>query len=153
MKSGFLKYGALSLAAAIALPVITTAQAEEPITIVINQSPWLPGFQAVVELYEKTSGNTVNLDVNPFAGSLEKQRTAVRAGESPFDLLIMNAGFFTEFYTGGFFKPLKEIDASFELSKGHCQLILVGEHCSPFGRISGVHLSGVVFPYAECICP
>ncbi len=117
MYSVFLKYGALSLVAAIALPATAAAQSEEPITIVINQSPWLPGFQSVVELYEKTSGNTVELDINPFAGSLEKQRTAVRATESPFDLLIMNAGFFTEFYTGGFIKPLKEIDASFELSK------------------------------------
>ena len=43
--------------------------AETPITIVINQSPWFPGFQSVVELYEETTGNTVDLDVNPFAGS------------------------------------------------------------------------------------
>lgn len=84
--------------------------AETPITIVINQSPWFPGFQSVVELYEETTGNTVDLDVNPFAGSLEKQRTAVRTDQSPFDLLIMNAGFFVEFYKGGFLDPLTDID-------------------------------------------
>jgi multiple sugar transport system substrate-binding protein len=104
--------GALLAAAGAA-----AAQDQPPITIVINQSPWFPGFQSVVELYEETTGNTVELDVNPFAGSLEKQRTAVRSDESPFDLLIMNAGFFTEFYTGGFVEPLTDIDPDFALSE------------------------------------
>ena len=103
-------------ASALALSASLAAAEEAPITIVINQSPWFPGFQAVVEAYEDETGNTVELDVNPFAGSLEKQRTVVRADESPFDILIMNAGFFVEFYTGGFIAPLQEIDASFELS-------------------------------------
>lgn len=104
-------------ASALALCASLAAAAETPITIVINQSPWFPGFQAVVEKYEEESGNTVNLDVNPFAGSLEKQRTAVRADESPFDILIMNAGFFVEFYTGGFMQPLTEIQADFALGE------------------------------------
>ncbi|MGQ7844372.1 ABC transporter substrate-binding protein [Granulosicoccus sp. 3-233] len=90
--------------------------AEAPITIVINQSPWFPGFQSVVEKYVEETGNEVELDVNPFAGSLEKQRTAVRTEQSPFDLLIMNAGFFVEFYKGGFMQPLTDIDADFALS-------------------------------------
>jgi multiple sugar transport system substrate-binding protein len=106
---------ALSLATAMT-PVAYAQSNEVPITIVINQSPWFPGFQAVVEKYVAETGNSVEFDVNPFAGSLEKQRTAVRADESPFDILIMNAGFFVEFYTGGFMQPLNEIDASFELS-------------------------------------
>lgn len=92
------------------------AQDQVPVTIVINQSPWFPGFQQVVELYEEETGNEVELDINPFAGSLEKQRTAVRADTSPFDILIMNAGFFVEFYTGGFIEPIKNIDADFALS-------------------------------------
>ena len=50
-----------------------------PITIVINQSPWFDSFRKTVELYEKETGNKVELDVNPFAGSLEKQRNSVRA--------------------------------------------------------------------------
>ena len=102
-----------ALAAVFSAPALA---AEVPITIVINQSPWFPGFQSVVELYEETTGNTVDLDVNPFAGSLEKQRTAVRTDQSPFDLLIMNAGFFVEFYKGGFLDPLTNIDPEFKLS-------------------------------------
>ena len=91
------------------------AQEQVPITIVINQSPWFAGFQQLVELYKSETGNEVTLDINPFAGSLEKQRTAVRAAESPFDILIMNAGFFVEFYTGGFIEPIANIDPAFVL--------------------------------------
>ena len=104
----------MSLSALLASSLVCAAEA--PITIVINQSPWFPGFQAVVEKYVDETGNEVELDVNPFAGSLEKQRAAVRSDESPFDLLIMNAGFFVEFYKGGFMQPLTDIDADFKLS-------------------------------------
>ncbi|WP_181408231.1 ABC transporter substrate-binding protein [Pararhizobium mangrovi] len=90
---------------------------EVPITIVINQSPWFDGFQAVVEKYEKETGNQVDLDVNPFAGSLEKQRNAVRSKESPYDILVMNAGFFIEMYQGGFLEPLTDVDPQFKLDK------------------------------------
>ncbi|MGP1396284.1 MAG: ABC transporter substrate-binding protein [Inquilinaceae bacterium] len=109
----------LALATATAMLVLTGAATAQdsvaPITIVINQSPWFEGFRNVVEAYEEETGNTVELDVNPFAGSLEKQRAAVRSEESPYDILIMNAGFYPEFYHGGFVKPLQEIDPGFEL--------------------------------------
>jgi multiple sugar transport system substrate-binding protein len=109
----FMRGGVTAAALFAAAPL--AAQDQVPVTIVINQSPWFPGFQKVVELYQEQTGNTVNLDVNPFAGSLEKQRTAVRSAESPFDILIMNAGFFVEFYTGGFMQPLTAIDPAFKL--------------------------------------
>ena len=57
------------------------AAAAEPISIVVNQSPWFDSFRQTVELYEKETGNKVDLDVNPFAGSLEKQRNSVRAAQ------------------------------------------------------------------------
>jgi multiple sugar transport system substrate-binding protein len=101
--------------AAVAAGSPLAAADQVPITIVINQSPWFPGFQKVVELYQQETGNQVTLDVNPFAGSLEKQRTAVRTAESPFDILIMNSGFFVEFYTGGFIEPIPNIDPAFAL--------------------------------------
>ncbi len=86
-----------------------------PITIVVNQSPWFEGFRATVDLYRKQTGNAVALDVNPFAGSLEKQRSAARAAESPFDIFVINAGFFVEMYAGGFLRPLNEVDPAFKL--------------------------------------
>lgn len=112
---------ALLAGAALALSGVAPAFAQDgqvPITIVINQSPWFAGFQSVVELYEQETGNTVELDINPFAGSLEKQRTAVRSDESPFDILVINSGFFIEMYEGGFLRPLHEIDPGFELDAG-----------------------------------
>lgn len=85
-----------------------------PITIVINQSPWFGGFSKVVEAYEKETGNKVNLDVNPFAGSAEKQRNSVRAKDGQFDILVMNSAWLAEFYHGGFLTPLNDIDAAFK---------------------------------------
>ena len=78
------------------------AAAAEPISIVINQSPWFDSFRQTVALYEKETGNKVDLDVNPFAGSLEKQRNSVRAAQGQYDLLVMNSGWFAEMYFGGF---------------------------------------------------
>ena len=92
------------------------AQAKQaPITIVVNQSPWFNGFRGVVDAYEKATGNKVTLDVNPFAGSLEKQRNSVRARDGQYDLLTMNGLFFVEFYQGGFLTPVHEIDPGFKL--------------------------------------
>jgi len=94
---------------------VATAQDQVPINVVINQSPWLDGFAGIVELYENETGNTVNLDVNPYAGSLEKQRNAVRSERSEFDLLIVNGIFYPEMYHGGFLEPLTNIDPEFKL--------------------------------------
>jgi multiple sugar transport system substrate-binding protein len=91
------------------------AAAVTPITVVINQSPWFDSFRKTVELYEKETGNKVELDVNPFAGSLEKQRNSVRAARGQYDLLIMNSGWFAEMYFGGFVEPITDIDPGFKL--------------------------------------
>jgi multiple sugar transport system substrate-binding protein len=105
-------------AAGLALGGLTQrgrAAGAAPITIVINQSPWFDSFRKTVDLYEKESGNKVNLDVNPFAGSLEKQRSSVRAAAGQFDILIMNSGWFAEMYFGGFVTPIDEIEPGFKL--------------------------------------
>ncbi len=103
-------------AAALAVAAVAPATAAEvPIKIVINQSPWLAGFSSLVELYEKETGNKVSLDVNPYAGSLEKQRNAVRAARSDYDILIINGIFYSEMYRNEFLEPLNKIDPSFRL--------------------------------------
>src|SRR5215467_114402 len=99
-------------------PMLGSAQSKvAPITVVINQSPWFDSFRKTVELYEKETGNKVELDVNPFAGSLEKQRNSVRAAQGQYDLLIMNGGWFAEMYFGGFVEALTDIDPGFKLDK------------------------------------
>ncbi len=107
---------ASSTVAVLGMGVLAAAaQSQPPINVVINQSPWLEGFASIVEEYEDETGNRVSLDVNPYAGSLEKQRNAVRSDKSEFDLLIVNGIFYPEMYHGGFLEPLTKIDPDFEL--------------------------------------
>lgn len=93
------------------------AQAEHvaPITILINDSPWFAGFDALVKKYTEETGNQVTLNVTPFAGMLEKSRNAVQAGQSEFDLLCLNEQWYMQFYAGGLVTPIKEIKPDFEL--------------------------------------
>lgn len=106
----------LSLVATGLLPARGwAAEQAAPITIVINQSPWFDGFRNIVERYEQETGNKVELDVNPFAGSLEKQRNSVRAAQGQYDILIMNSGWYVEMYAGGFLAPVTDIDPGFSL--------------------------------------
>lgn len=108
-------------AASLLMSGALSARAQEkvsPFTIVINTSPWFNGFKNIVEAYEKESGNKVELDVNPFAGSLEKQRNSVRAARGQYDLLIMNSGWFAEMYFGGFCEAITDIDSGFKLDPG-----------------------------------
>lgn len=104
-----------SIIAAVFTSSAVFAASQAPVNVVINQSPWLEGFAAVADLYEDETGNEITLDVNPYAGSLEKQRNAVRSEESEYDLLIINGIFYPEMYHGGFLEPLKNIDSSFDL--------------------------------------
>jgi multiple sugar transport system substrate-binding protein len=88
-----------------------------PITILINSSPWLGGFQSVAALYEQQTGNKVNLDVTPYPGMLEKARNAVRGTESPDDVLNLDSGWTIEFYEGGFLVPLDQVEPGYALPK------------------------------------
>lgn len=86
-----------------------------PMTIVINQSPWFSGFQSLIEYYEDQTGNKVSLDVNPFAGSIEKQRSSARAPTGTLDLFIVNALIMPEMYSSGLIHSLNDIDPAFKL--------------------------------------
>jgi multiple sugar transport system substrate-binding protein len=91
---------------------------QQPITILINASPWYNGFERVVDLYERQTGNKVNLEVTPFDGVLDKGRSAVRnSGISPYDLININSTWTIEFYKGGFLSPPNEIDPAFSVPK------------------------------------
>jgi multiple sugar transport system substrate-binding protein len=87
----------------------------EPITILINDSPWFPGFEVLVNNYVEATGNDVNLNVTPFAGMLEKSRNAVQSNESEFDILNLNEQWYMQFYAGGLVTPPNQIKSDFEL--------------------------------------
>ncbi len=86
-----------------------------PISMVINQSPWFPAFSALVERYESETGNTIEFDVNPYAGALEKLRNSLRAAEGQYDLLAIDNNWMVEMFAGGFLMPLDELDPSYRL--------------------------------------
>jgi len=108
--------GLLAVPAIAQKPFVDVGK-QPPITIVTPSAPWYPAFEKTVDLYERQTGNKVKLDVTPFVGILEKMRNAVRSGQSPYDLLMINSPNTVEFYEGGFLTPLKEIDPSFDVPK------------------------------------
>ncbi|MEM7024919.1 MAG: hypothetical protein AAF637_20415, partial [Pseudomonadota bacterium] len=90
------------------------AQDVVPLTIVVNQSPWFKGFEGVVDYYEEQTGNEVILDVNPFLGSVEKQRASARASEGTIDLFVTNARNMPEMYASGLVHTMEELAPDFE---------------------------------------
>lgn len=86
-----------------------------PITILINESPWLAGFEALVNKYVEETGNQVTLNRTPFNGMLEKSRNSVQASESEFDILTLNEQWYMQFYADGLVTPIKNIDPNFQL--------------------------------------
>jgi multiple sugar transport system substrate-binding protein len=125
MKSAWCLALAVVVLLAGAIPVFATAQGEKasgaaaqpapPINVLINSSPWLDSFKALVALYQKETGNQVNLDVTPFPGMLQKSRNAATAQTSEYDLINLNEEWYLQFYKGGLVTPLKEIDKNFKL--------------------------------------
>lgn len=107
-----------AIAALTASMLTTSAMATEEVTILINNSPWYGGFEAVVEKYEADTGNKVNIDRTPYPGVLEKARNAVRGTASPYDLVNLDSSWIVEFYSGGFVTPLNDIDPDFTLPEG-----------------------------------
>ena len=124
MREGFSRRDWLCAAGAGALGVGTSlwrsrasAQAPKaaPITMVINQSPWFDGFRQLVEQYQRETGNRIELDVNPYAGALDKIRNSLRASSGSYDLLAIDNNWMVEFFDGGFLVPVTDIDAGFRI--------------------------------------
>src|SRR5205085_819018 len=106
---------ALATSALARLAQAQPAARVAPITMVINQSPWFGGFRQLVEQYTKETGNKIELDVNPYAGALDKIRNSLRANAGSYDLLAIDNNWMVEFFDGGFVVPLAEIDPGFKL--------------------------------------
>lgn len=118
------KAGLLVTSAWVALAAASTsasAQAfldvgpQEPITILINSSPWYNGFEAAVALYEEQTGNVVEIDATPYGGVLEKARNAVRSAESPYDIINLDGVWTVEFYEADVLRPLAEVKEAYSL--------------------------------------
>lgn len=106
--------GTMLLAATLCSSVALPASASE-IRVLINQSPWLNSFIAMVNKYEEETGNKLELDVTPFAGMVEKSRNSLRSSQGQYDLLALNSSALAEIYSGGFLEPLDKVDPNFKL--------------------------------------
>lgn len=95
-----------------------SAQEASTIAIAINQAPWFPSFQQIVQVYQEETGNRVELRVFTFEGLLEQTLNAARTQSDQFDIYNLNEGWCATFYDGGFVTPLAEIDPSFALEPG-----------------------------------
>ncbi len=119
-----------------------------PITILINESPWFAGFEALVDKYMEDTGNEVVLNVTPFNGMLEKSRNAVQADESEFDILNLNEQWYVQFYEGGLVTPILEIDPDFELDPNVIEYDYATrwdpeiDYSGPNGEIYGLPING-----------
>lgn len=133
----------------------TEPAAEEvvPITILINDSPWFPGFEALVDEYVAETGNEVNLNVTPFNGMLEKSRNAVQAEQSEFDILNLNEQWYMQFYAGDLVTPINEIDPDFELDPNVIEYGFATRwdptirYSGPDGEIYGLPINGNIQLY------
>src|SRR5665213_1536512 len=146
--------GAAALAAngigGIGRALAQTPPRAAPITMVINQSPWFNGFRELVEQYQKETGNNVELDVNPYAGALDKIRNSLRAAKGSYDLLAIDNNWMVEFFDGGFLVPLHDIDPGFRLDpqvSTYGDTIFWNEKLRTFdagGKLMGVPINGNV---------
>ena len=105
----------LSITLAAVLGGLAFAQSQPPITILINTSPWLPSFKALVKDYEQQTGNKVNLNIVPFNAMIQKSLNAVSSSTSEYDILNLNEQWYSQFYSGGLVTPIKDIDPSYKL--------------------------------------
>ena len=124
-----------------------------PVTILINDSPWFPGFAAMAELYSETTGNEVNLDVTPFPGMLDKTRNATQAGESEYDAVAITEQNIPFFYNSGLLMPILDIDPDYALDEN---IISYGDAArwdsdigvnGPNGTILGIPINGNIQLY------
>ncbi|HUZ18085.1 MAG TPA: extracellular solute-binding protein, partial [Spirochaetia bacterium] len=85
------------------------------VTVLINQSPWLAGFQAIAALYTKETGNSVKVEPVPFAAIIPKSMNATSASDSEYDILTLGEQMYVPFFAGGLVTPLNKIDPNFKL--------------------------------------
>jgi len=102
-------------AAAKNMVTFTDVPKVKDINILINDSPWFPGFEKLVNMYVEKTGNKVNMAVTPFTGMQEKTLNASTASESEFDLVNLNEGWYATFYAGKFMSNINDIDPDFTI--------------------------------------
>lgn len=116
-----LRAGALTVAALTAITLAGCSGSSEQsdgaeiteLNLPAVEAPWLSGYQAMIERYEKESGVKVNLTSFPFDGLLTQEANAAQSGSNAFDLMLINEQWVGQFYDNGWVQPLADIDPDF----------------------------------------
>ncbi len=88
------------------------------ISILINESPWLDAFRKIVDVYEKETGNEVEIVGNPYSALLTRITNTLTAPESEFDIVILDEVWSNQFYDGELVACLTDIDPDFAFDEG-----------------------------------
>ena len=119
MRIKTLRRNLIALIAALAVVISgnVTAQDEpvDSLVVAINVTPWLAGFQALVEAYEEGSGVEIELREFPFAQLNQRVRSAVTADTSEFDVIPLAEFNAASFFADGLVEPIHSIDPDFTL--------------------------------------
>lgn len=119
--------GLLLLLAVVAGPAFTGGRSEvassesdghPEISILINESPWLGAFREIVSVYERETGNSVEIVGSPYGALLTRITNSLTAPESEFDIVILDEVWANQFYEGGLVAALTDIDPDFAFDSG-----------------------------------
>lgn len=100
--------------------------ADRPVTMPIHTGPWLPSYQAMVKLYQKETGNRVELVPYPLQQVLSKQLIDTDAESGEYDIYLLGESQAAEFYDAGFVTPFEEIDPGFRWPEGRDAALVDG---------------------------
>ncbi len=85
------------------------------IQIALHDSPWLPGFEKMADLYEEQNPNVrMKFSVFPYNGLYEKLTTEIPSGSKEFDIVLLDDPWVPLFYSNRYLTPLQEIESGFE---------------------------------------
>jgi multiple sugar transport system substrate-binding protein len=88
------------------------------ISILINESPWLDAFRKIVDVYEKETGNQVEIVGSPYSALLTRITNTLTAPESEFDIVILDEVWSNQFFDGELVAALTDIDPDFAFDEG-----------------------------------
>lgn len=144
--------GVTSAAAApsrVSAPAFLRTQEVTSLKLIINASPWMGGYRAMAEKYTETSGVSIEFNDFPFDEVFVKERDAVLNKTDDFDLFTLGESWVAFFYSGGFMRPLLEIDPDFAFDEEVIQYSNIARwsdesrYFSDDGAIVGVPQAGI----------
>jgi multiple sugar transport system substrate-binding protein len=97
----------------VAAPTFLRHQEVDSLTLVINSSPWMAGYQHMAETWTEQSGIEIEFAAFPFDEVFGKERNAVLNETDEFDLFTLGESWVAFFYAGGYVRPIHELDPDF----------------------------------------